>query len=121
MTTTERKRSRNSHQPVGRWIRPEKRLAIYLRDKFACTYCGRDLHNAPAGDVHLDHVVAKSDGGTNHETNLVTACRTCNCSRQSKNVADFAPKALGRLARQTATPLASFVASAKAIISDRSL
>jgi hypothetical protein len=34
MTTTARKKARSKHQPTGSWIRPDKRLAIYLRDRF---------------------------------------------------------------------------------------
>lgn len=71
-------------QPRGRWIRPEKRLAIYLRDGFACLYCGSDLRGSVASDVTLDHLLPRSAGGTNDPTNLITACRTCNCTRGNK-------------------------------------
>lgn len=46
MTTTEKKRSRSKFQPVGRWIRVDLRLAIYIRDSFRCCYCQRDLRDA---------------------------------------------------------------------------
>lgn len=77
-------------QPKGRWIRAEKRLAIYIRDGFACAYCGRDLRNAAPADVTLDHLLPRSAGGTNDATNLVTACRSCNSSRQDKPWIDYA-------------------------------
>lgn len=87
------KTSRNGqHQASGQWIRTDKRLAIYLRDRFTCLYCLRDLHDADPTDITLDHVKCQSDGGTNHESNLVTACRSCNCSRQDKPLSRFAGK-----------------------------
>lgn len=63
----------------SKWIRPEKRLAIYHRDGFTCVYCG-----ASARDVtlSLDHLKPRSQGGTNDATNLVTACLPCNSKRQ---------------------------------------
>jgi len=70
----------------GQWIRTEKRFAIYRRDRFHCVYCGADLFDAPGQDITLDHVTPRELGGTNHETNLVTACRSCNCAKQDKTL-----------------------------------
>lgn len=84
------KRARSPHQPVGRWIRVERRLAIYLRDSFACQYCGRDLHGAAATEVTLDHLIPRSQGGNNRNENLVTACRRCNSARGSKVWTEYA-------------------------------
>lgn len=77
-------------QASGQWIRSDARLAIYIRDGFACAYCGRDLRNAAPADVTLDHLLPRSAGGTNDATNLVTACRSCNSSRQDKPWIDYA-------------------------------
>ena len=64
----------------SKWIRKDLRLAIYLRDGLVCAYCGRDLAGAPPADVTLDHLIP---GHEDHRaTNLVTACRSCNSSRQ---------------------------------------
>lgn len=79
------------HQPKGQWITKVKRLAIYLRDDVACVYCGRSLRDASPSDVTLDHLLARSAGGDNDARNLVTACKSCNSSRQDKPWADFAP------------------------------
>ncbi len=78
------------HQPKGRWITKHKRLAIYMRDEFMCCYCGRDLTSASSQELNLDHIVCRADGGTNHETNLITACKSCNSSRGSKSVENYA-------------------------------
>ena len=50
MSTTYAKRLRSVWQPVGRWIRVNTRLAIYLRDGMACAYCGRSLIDADPED-----------------------------------------------------------------------
>ena len=93
---TARKRARSPHQPVGCWIRKERRLAIYLRDKFTCLGCGADLHEASPNEITLDHVRPRSKGGTNDSHNLYTCCKSCNSSRQDKPLA----KAFGRRAAQ---------------------
>jgi 5-methylcytosine-specific restriction endonuclease McrA len=67
-------RKKNVHG--SKWIRPEKRAAIYLRDSSKCVYCGS--HDR----LSLDHVIPRDLGGTHQETNLVTACVSCNSKRQ---------------------------------------
>lgn len=66
------------------WIRQEKRLAIYLRDGCACVWCG-------SSDVQftLDHIVCHKKGGSNDQTNLVTACKRCNDSRGARSAKKF--------------------------------
>lgn len=86
MTITQLKRIRSPHQPVGRWIRVEKRLAIYLRDNFTCQVCRADLHAADPFDITLDHYIPKKRHGSNEASNLFTCCRSCNSSRQVKDL-----------------------------------
>lgn len=73
------------------WIVPARRLAIYLRDRFVCQYCGTDLSSADPRDVSLDHLHPQVKGGTHESTNLVTACTRCNSRRQHKTWWTFAP------------------------------
>ena len=117
--TTRQQASRNGkHQAEGQWIRTDKRLAIYLRDRFTCLYCCQDLHGAEASDITLDHVRCQSDGGGNGEDNLVTACRSCNCSRQDKPLARFAGKETrAHIRRNMARSLKPYRKLAKAILS----
>lgn len=65
----------------SKWIRPEKRHAIYQRDGRACIYCLR-----PAAEVALtlDHLHPRELGGGNDSTNLVTACVSCNSTRKAR-------------------------------------
>ena len=118
MTSTQKKRARSKHQAVGCWIRTDKRLAIYLRDGFRCLFCCRDLHGADPTDITLDHLVCQADGGSNDESNLVTACRHCNCSRGDKPVSRFAgPETRKHIRRNTRRALKPFRRLARAILS----
>lgn len=104
----------------SKWIRPEKRLAINLRDGMTCIYCLRDLHGAEPFDVTLDHVVPHADGGGNDEGNLITACRSCNCSRKDTPLSRFCgPETRAHIRRNTRRSLAPFLKLAKAYFADK--
>ncbi len=102
---TAAKRDRSQHQPTGTWIRPEKRLAIYLRDGFRCGYCRRDLHGGPAHEITLDHLDPLANGASNEPLNLITACKSCNSSRQTQPwksfATDVAVRRINRLRKST--------------------
>ena len=95
-------RSAQRMPPAGR------ERAIYARDGWRCRYCGvriieraartrlhrlipevarwgtrnADKHSALAAlSASLDHVVPHSRGGSNEESNLVTACNACQFGR----------------------------------------
>ena len=72
----------------SRWIRPEKRLAIYVRDAWTCAYCGQQVTR---DSVTLDHVhPRRNHGSMNHGAdNLVVACRPCNQSKGNHPLSDF--------------------------------
>lgn len=53
----------------------ERRLRAFFQNK--CAYCGRET--PPGGRTgHIDHLVPRQQGGTNHPSNLVLACNICN-------------------------------------------
>lgn len=82
-------RDRHANGGQGsKWIRREKRLAIYMRDGLACCYCGAGIEDDTK--LTLDHLTAHSHGGSNGETNLVTACHRCNSSRGNRDWKEFA-------------------------------
>ena len=112
------------------WIRQEKRLAIYLRDGLACTYCQLSVEQGAA--LSLDHVKPHSKGGSNHESNLVTCCTRCNSSRSDRSLTSFSkvvtaytangttPADVLRAVRnQTARKLAPYKLEAAALIARR--
>jgi 5-methylcytosine-specific restriction endonuclease McrA len=80
--------NRTERNQGSKWIRQEKRLAIYLRDGLACAYCGHGIESGAT--LSLDHVVCHSHGGSNDATNLVTCCTRCNSSRGTRSVETFA-------------------------------
>lgn len=78
----------NSKYQGSKWIRREKRLAIYLRDGMACVWCRAAVEEGV--QLSLDHLVPFSQGGSNDEANLVTCCKICNSSRGTRTVDEFA-------------------------------
>lgn len=67
---------------------PEKRAALFERDKWTCAYCGEKvtLENAT-----LDHLIPQYKGGKNTKDNLKTACLTCNSIKSGKTYEEAAP------------------------------
>lgn len=56
-------------------ISKRTRFEVFKRDGFKCMYCGA---HPPAVLLECDHIEPVSLGGTNDESNLVTACQGCN-------------------------------------------
>ena len=57
------------------------RFNVFLRDSFACQYCGGAF---PTEDLTFDHVVPRSRGGKTTWTNVITACQDCNLSKGNR-------------------------------------
>lgn len=51
---------------------PLTRQNIFRRDGYRCAYCGSSYN------LTIDHVIPRSQGGTDTWENLVTACEPCN-------------------------------------------
>ncbi len=51
------------------------RFNVFLRDRFACQYCGDAF---PAHELTFDHVMPRSRGGRTTWENVVSACAPCN-------------------------------------------
>jgi 5-methylcytosine-specific restriction endonuclease McrA len=56
-------------RPTGRLTRRD----VFLRDRFACQYCGKQTR-----DLTLDHVLPRHRGGGHDWENVVAACKPCN-------------------------------------------
>jgi hypothetical protein len=54
------------------------RFRILKRDGFRCVYCGA---TPDVSQLHVDHYQPRSRGGTDHPSNLRTACASCNRSK----------------------------------------
>jgi len=94
MTTTHAGTGGNKGQG-SKWIRREKRWAIYMRDNWTCVYCEQE--NVA---LTLDHVHPRELGGGNEAGNLVTACRTCNTTRRQTPIEEFAPTRVREIQKQ---------------------
>lgn len=68
---------------VGKTLRFE----VLKRDSFKCQYCGA---TAPEVVLHVDHIEAVANGGSNDITNLITACDGCNLGKSDRALDDNA-------------------------------
>jgi hypothetical protein len=60
---------------IRRGLTPKLRWAVFARDSFTCSYCGR---RAPEVALEVDHKTSVADGGTDEMDNLISACIDCN-------------------------------------------
>lgn len=54
------------------------RWRIWKRDNFVCQYCGVQEN------LSIDHILPESQGGEMIDTNLVTACKSCNSMKSNR-------------------------------------
>lgn len=73
------------------------RFEVFKRDAFACQYCGR---TPPAVVLECDHITAVSNGGTDEEHNLITACFDCNRGKSDVPLSASIPSLAERMARE---------------------
>jgi len=83
---------------LNEYAKPVSRVAftrfnVFLRDMFACQYCGVQL---PAHDLTFDHVLPRCRGGRTHWHNIVTACRPCNTRKGHMSLNDAGMRLLTR-------------------------
>jgi 5-methylcytosine-specific restriction endonuclease McrA len=87
------------HLPKGR-VR-FSRLNIYARDSDSCQYCGKKLAR---GELNLDHVVPRSQGGKTSWENVVCSCVPCNLRKGGRTPAQASMKLLKKPLRPRWTP-----------------
>lgn len=61
------------------------RSFIFSRSNGKCVYCGAEA-------TEIDHIVPRSNGGTNSTYNLVASCRSCNQIKSNLSLKDFGKK-----------------------------
>lgn len=59
------------------------RFEVFKRDRFTCLYCGA---HPPQVKLHVDHVIAVANGGSNDIDNLATSCDSCNLGKSDKSL-----------------------------------
>lgn len=74
------------HRKIRYQISGDVQQKIWALDSFKCVYCDRQM-----GEVQLsiDHFVPLELGGSNDETNYLSACRRCNKQKGNKKPEDF--------------------------------
>lgn len=59
------------------------RFRVLLRDNFTCCGCGKSPATTPGTVLHVDHIVAWSNGGETEIDNLGTLCSHCNIGKSN--------------------------------------
>lgn len=75
-------------RPKRKAISTRARFEVFKRDQFTCQYCGA---HPPGVLLHVDHILAVAQGGTNDAHNLVTACESCNLGKGALALGDRKP------------------------------
>jgi 5-methylcytosine-specific restriction endonuclease McrA len=76
-------------------LQQKERIPLHLRrrvierDGLHCVYCDDDLSNA---EIHMDHVIPESQGGTTDYNNLQVTCRKCNLAKGVLSESAFTDK-----------------------------
>ena len=108
-------------------IPADLRLAVYMRDGFACLYCGDTLEGGAVFTV--DHIRPRQLGGSHEADNLVTCCSYCNTEKRHlvlhvfllhlESYGRLLPGTGERIAAALATPIGPFLERARADIARR--
>lgn len=70
----------HEYQKPKKTLRFSKRN-VFLRDQYACQYCGTPVTGA---DATIDHVIPVCQGGRSTWENATTACRPCNYKKSNQ-------------------------------------
>lgn len=74
---------------AGGPIDKELALELYNEQEGRCAYCGISVYHSIDRDVHVEHILPISRGGTNDRDNLVITCGHCNWSKGNKTLAEW--------------------------------
>ena len=79
---TETKELRNINRSIPRTVQ----FRVLKRDNQICQVCGRSTTD---DDVHFDHVIPWSKGGSSEENNIRLLCSPCNLKRGNRFETEF--------------------------------
>lgn len=71
--------------PIKQKQRKAIRFDLARKYGWVCWYCGQKL----TGQIHIDHIVPASAGGTDDLDNLALACGFCNMAKQDYPLSIF--------------------------------
>ncbi|MBT8493031.1 MAG: HNH endonuclease [Deltaproteobacteria bacterium] len=78
------------------------RRNIFVRDRYACQYCDARFK---VGDLTIDHVVPRSQGGAASWENLATSCGPCNRRKGGRTPKQARMKLMSRPSRPDSLPM----------------
>lgn len=78
--------SRRRARKLGTQVEKFTRLEIIERDGATCYLCGRT--ELADGEIHIDHVIPLSRGGTHTRDNVRVACAVCNLRKGARILDD---------------------------------
>jgi len=70
-----------------------KRARILKKTNGVCAYCGVSLNDQA---WHIEHVVSKSNGGSDDIDNLLPSCKRCNGAKRHRNPEQFRSRIISR-------------------------
>lgn len=70
-----------THNNKRKSISPRQRYKVLTRDGFRCVLCGAAPKDSLDIQLHVDHIVPVSKGGTNSLDNLRILCSECNLGK----------------------------------------
>lgn len=72
------------------------RFEVFKRDGFTCQYCGS---HPPVVILHVDHITAVANGGSDDIDNLITSCQSCNLGKGATPL-NVVPQSLDEKAKE---------------------
>jgi len=60
---------------------------VLLKTDMRCAYCGHEFESI--SDMHIDHVIPRSRGGSDNIDNLLPVCKSCNSTKATKTLEEF--------------------------------
>ncbi len=85
--------SHDCDEALRRLLWPRVHITILRRDRFTCQDCGRQGRQVVAGKLRgleVHHIIPRSEGGTDHPTNLKTVCHECHKRYTAESARDRA-------------------------------
>ena len=70
-------------------VSARNRLIAFRKTEDCCGYCGVKFDFNDYNNMCLDHIIAKSKGGSDLHENLMPSCRSCNSAKGIKNIEEF--------------------------------
>jgi len=77
------KRRERIYTTANNTITPEELSELKAKQNNCCHYCGTTLNDSSPRQVHLDHIIPLSKGGTHTIDNVVWSCAYCNLTKSN--------------------------------------